>query len=175
MTHTARTLQSQDLSREGIELWIIYILFYYSRTWRASPDEWPAQCRDPSETTQTWKTIHTIHTPIHSNKANMKGRLWLPNDIRGPYGPKASWHSSYRWGKTPKKLHWGNLSRPRIEPGPAAWQARMLPLAPQRWTIVIEITSGVIRIYRWNQLLQSVKTGNFLFYLMFHGSQHGFH
>ena len=25
-------------------------------------------------------------------------------------------------------------SRPGIEPGPAAWQARMLPPAPQRWT-----------------------------------------
>ena len=42
-------------------------------------------------------------------------------------GPKASWHLSYRWGKTPKKPHPGNLSRRRIEPGPAAWQARMLP------------------------------------------------
>ena len=26
------------------------------------------------------------------------------------------------------------MSRPDIEPGPAAWQARMLPPAPQRWT-----------------------------------------
>ena len=33
-----------------------------------------------------------------------------------------------------KKPHPGNLSRPGIEPGPAAWQARMQPLAPQRWT-----------------------------------------
>ena len=57
-----------------------------------------------SKTTQTWKSIHTIHTPIHSNKANnMKGWLWQPNDIRGPCGSKASWHLSYRWGKTPKK------------------------------------------------------------------------
>ena len=53
--------------------------------------------------------------------------LWWPNDIRGPCGPKASWHSSYRWGKTPKNPHPGNLSRPGIEPGPAAWQAHMLP------------------------------------------------
>ena len=44
---------------------------------------------------------------------------------------KVSWHLSYRWGKTPKKPHPGNLSRPGTEPGPAAWQARMLPLAPQ--------------------------------------------
>ena len=67
-------------------------------------------------------------------------RIWnddddgRPNDIRGPWGPKISWHLSYGWGKTPKKPHPGNLSRPGIEPGPAAWQARMLSLAPQRWT-----------------------------------------
>ena len=34
--------------------------------------------------------------------------------------------------KPRKKPHPGNLSRPGIEPGPAVWQARMLPLAPQR-------------------------------------------
>ena len=27
-----------------------------------------------------------------------------------------------------------NLTRPGVEAGPAAWQARMLPHAPQRWT-----------------------------------------
>ena len=54
----------------------------------------------------------------------------------GILGPKASWHLSYGWGKTPKKPHPGNLSRPGIEPGPAAWQARMLPPIPQRWTTV---------------------------------------
>ena len=87
-----------------------------------------------SETTRTWKTIHTIHASIHSNKANMKGWLWRPNDIRGLCGPKASRQLSYRWGKTPKKPHPGNLSRLGIEPGSAAWQARMLPPVLQRWT-----------------------------------------
>ena len=57
-----------------------------------------------SETTQTWKTIHTIHAPINSNKANMKWWSWRSNDIRGPCGPKASWHLSYRWGKPRKYL-----------------------------------------------------------------------
>ena len=88
-----------------------------------------------SETAQTWKTIHTKHTLSHPNKANMEWWWRRPNDIRGPWGPKVSWHLSYRWGKTPKKPHPGNLSRPGIEPGPAAWQARMLLLAPHRWTI----------------------------------------
>ena len=54
-----------------------------------------------SETAQTWKTIHTRHTLIQSNKVNMKGWLWQPNDIRGPCGPKVSWYLSYRWGNPP--------------------------------------------------------------------------
>ena len=87
-----------------------------------------------SEIAQTWKTIHTKHTLTHPNKAKMEWWWRRPNDIRGPWGPKVSWHLSYRRGKTPKKPHPGNLSRPGIEPGPAAWQARMLPFAPQRWT-----------------------------------------
>ena len=58
-----------------------------------------------SETTRTCKTIHIIHAPIHSNKANMKGWLWWPNNIRGSLGTKPSWHLSYRWGgKTRKNL-----------------------------------------------------------------------
>ena len=104
---------------------------------------WPPRMSDQpnagatSETAQTWKTIHTKHTLNHPNKAIMEWWLRRPNDILGPWGPKDSWHLSYRWEKTPKKPHTGNLSRPGIEPGPAAWQARMLPLAPQRWTILI--------------------------------------
>ena len=41
-----------------------------------------------SETAQTWKTIHTKHTPIHTNKANMEWWLRRPNDIRRPWGLK---------------------------------------------------------------------------------------
>ena len=99
-----------------------------------------------SETAQTWKTIRTKHTLSHPNKANMELGLQRPNGIRGPREPKVSWHLPYRWGKTPKKPHPGNLSRPGIEPGPAAWQARMLPLAPQRWTIIIIIIFIIIII-----------------------------
>ena len=56
-----------------------------------------------SETAQTWKRIHTKHTPIGTNKANIAWWLRRPNDIRGPCGPKVSRHLFYRWGKTPKK------------------------------------------------------------------------
>ena len=68
---------------------------------------------------------------------NKYGWLWWPDDIREPCGPKAPWHLSYRWGKPPKKTHPGNLSWPGIELGPAAWQARILPSVPQRWTCIV--------------------------------------
>ena len=54
--------------------------------------------------------------------------MMMATEIRGPNGPKASWHSSYRWGKTPKKT----------SPEPAMWQARMLPPVPQRWTLIVK-------------------------------------
>ena len=40
------------------------------------------------------------------------------NDIWGPWGPKASWHLSYRWGKTPKKLTQETCSDWGLNPGP---------------------------------------------------------
>ena len=102
-----------------------------------------------SETAQTWKTIHIKHTLSHPKKANMEWWLRRPNDIRGPWGPKVSWHLSYAWGKTPKKPHPGNLSRSGIEPGPAAWHARMLPLAPQRWTLLRLRVENPKRLWFW--------------------------
>ena len=67
----------------------------------------------------------------------------------------------------PRKIpHPGNLSRPGIEPGPAAWQARMLLLAPQRWTpskITVEkfkfkwfayhITAENLRVWKWHMAI----------------------
>ena len=83
VTHATRALEI-DACRER-ELTLDHTYFFdHTRTWRASPDEGSAQCRATSKTIQTRKTIHTIHAPIHSNKANMKGCLRRPNDIRGP-------------------------------------------------------------------------------------------
>ena len=73
-----------------------------------------------SETTQTWKTIHTIDALILSR------RIW-----KDDYDGFLTFVLQVR--KNPEKPHPGNLSRPGIEPGPAAWQARMLPPVPQRW------------------------------------------
>ena len=80
---------------------------------------------------------HNFQTHFAFIAKTKKTQLWWwPNDIQGPWGPKASRHLSYRWGKTPKKPHPGNLSWPGIEPGPAAWQACMLVPCPQRWTLI---------------------------------------
>ena len=71
-----------------------------------------------------------------------------------PRGPKVSWHLSYSWGKTPKKPHPGNLSRPRIEPGPATWQARMQLPIPQRWTDIRSISAIILTVVKggWKDL-----------------------
>ena len=118
VTHATRAFQSKDLSGEGINSGS-HTYFYHTRTWRVSPDEGSAQWWDIF---WTWKTIHTIHAPIHSSKANMKGWLRWPNYIQEPYGAKAFWHLSYRWGKTPKKPHPGNfiIIRSRV-PGYGGW------------------------------------------------------
>ena len=63
---------------------------------------------------------------------NDYGWLRWPNDIRGPWGLK---HPDICITGEGKKSHPGNVSRPGIEPGPAAWQARMIPPVPQGWTI----------------------------------------
>ena len=57
----------------------------------------------------------------------------------GTLGPKASWHLSYKRGKTLKKPHPGNLSWLGIELGPAAWQACMLAPVPQQCTLSYSI------------------------------------
>ena len=87
-----------------------------------------------SETAPTWKAIHIKHTLKSSQQGEYGMMITTAKWYSGTLGPKVSWHLSYRWGKTPKKPHPGNLSRPGIEPGPAAWQARMVPIAPQLWT-----------------------------------------
>ena len=94
---------SCDLLVEGINSGSHTYFFDHTRILRASRRSDQLNAGATSVTTQTWKTIHTIHAPIHSNKANNKGWLWRPNDIRGPCERKASWHLSYRWGKTAEK------------------------------------------------------------------------
>ena len=157
MTHATQALQRHDLSGQGINS--ESHTYFLTTQGHGEPPRMSEQLNvgATSETAQTWKTIHTRHTLIHSNKVTMKWWLWRPNDIRGPCLSKVSWHLSYRWGKIPEKLHPGNLSRPGIEPGPAAWQPRMLPPVPQWWTNYNIILKNVVEVI-------NIKDINMIFY-----------
>ena len=50
----------------------------------------------------------------------------------------------------PEKISVKNLSRPGIEPGPAALQARMLPLASQQWTEITSLTFKLLDYFLKN-------------------------
>ena len=110
--------------------------FDHTRTWRASPDEWSAQCRGHlRDSTNMKDNTHQAHT--HSSQQGECGMMmttvkWYSGTLGG--GLKFPDICLTGEEKPRKKPHPGNLSRPGIESGPAAWQARMLPLAPQRWT-----------------------------------------
>ena len=73
MTHATRALQSHDLS--GEKLTLDHIQTFLTTQGHGGPPQISDQLNAgaTSEKTQTWKTIHTIHAPIHSNKANIKG------------------------------------------------------------------------------------------------------
>ena len=120
---------------EGIKQWITYILFWPYKDmeglpgWVISPMPEPPPRQHKHERQYTPSTHSVIPT----------SRIWKDDDdgqmIFGDLGG-LKFHDICLTGegKNPKKPHPGNLSRPGIEPGPAAWQAQMLPLAPQRWT-----------------------------------------
>ena len=96
--------------REGIKFWIIYILFWPHQDMEDLPG-WGISLM-PGPPPRQHKHERRYTPGIHSNKANMKWWLWRPNDIRGPCGPKFSWHFP------PKKPHPRNLSRQGSNPGP---------------------------------------------------------
>ena len=111
--------------------------FGHTRTWCASPDEWSAQCRGHlRDSTNMKDNTHQAHTVIPTKRIwndDYDGQM-IFGDLVGLKFPGICLTDEE---KPRKKPHPGNLSRPGIEPGPAAWQARMLPLAPQRWTYLI--------------------------------------
>ena len=108
--------------------------FDHTRTWRAYPDEWSAQCRGHlRDSTNMKDDTHQAHFVIPTRriwKDDYDGQM-IFGDLGGLMFPGICLIGE---GKPRKKPLTGNLSRPGIEPGPAAWQARMLPLSPQRWT-----------------------------------------
>ena len=73
MTHASRALQSHDLSRKGINCGS-HTYFLTAQGHGGPPrmsDQLSAEAT--SKTTQTLKIIYTIHSLVHSNKADMKG------------------------------------------------------------------------------------------------------
>ena len=136
MTHAARALQSHDLSGEGIKLWITDILFWPHKDvevlpgWVISPMPGPA----PSQHKHERQYIPSTHSVIPTRRIwndDYDGQM-IFGDLGGLKFPDICLTGEE---KTPKKPNPGNMSRPGIEPGPAAWQVRMLPLAPQRWAL----------------------------------------
>ena len=78
--------------------------FDHRRTWRASPDEWSAQCwghlRDSTNMKDSTHQAHTQSTQQGEYEMMITTAKWYS----GTLGPKVSWHLSYRWGKTsPRK------------------------------------------------------------------------
>ena len=137
MTHAARALQSHDLSGEEIKLWITYILFSPHKDmeglpgWVISPMPGPPPRQHKQERQYTPST-HSVIPTRRIWKDDYDGQM-IFGDLGGLKFPDICLTGEE---KLRKKPHPGNLSRPGIEPGPAAWQACMLPLAPQRWTLL---------------------------------------
>ena len=125
MTHAARALQSHDLSGRELNYGSHTYFFHHTRTWRASPDEWSAQCQGHlRDGTNMKDNTHQARTQS-SQQGEYRMMLRRPNDIRGPWALKFP-DICLTGEEKPRKPRPGNMSRPRIEPGPAAWQARML-------------------------------------------------
>ena len=108
--------------------------FDHTRTWRASPDEWSAQCRgnlrDSTNMKDNTLSTHSVIPTRRRWNGDYDGQM-IFRDLVGLKFPDICLTGEK---KKPIKPHPGSLSRPGIEPGPFAWEARMLPLAPQRWT-----------------------------------------
>ena len=121
LTHA---LQSQDLSGEGIDI-VSHTNFFFTTQGHGGPSL--DKGSPPRQHERERRYIPFTHPFILTRwiwKIDYYGQMvfW---DL---CGNKASSNLSYRWGKTPEKPYPGNLSRPGIEPGPAAGEVRMLRL-----------------------------------------------
>ena len=103
MAHAARALQSHDLSWERIKLCCGSHILFWPHKDMEGLSGWvisPMPGRPPRQNKYERQYTPSIHSVIPTR------RMWMmitANDTRGPWGPKVSWHLSYRWGKTPKK------------------------------------------------------------------------
>ena len=135
VTHAARASQSHDLSGERTKLWITYILFSPYKDMEALPGWVISSMPGPPPRQHKHERQYTpsTHSVIPTRRIwndDYDGQM-LFGDLGGLKIPVICLTGEEKPRKKPQP---GNLSQPGIEPGPAAWQARMLPLAPQRWT-----------------------------------------
>ena len=91
--------------------------FDYTRTWRASLDEWSAQCRGHLRGSTNMKD-NTHQALSHPNKANVEWWLRRPNDIRGTWGLKFPDISLTGEGKSRKNLPQETCPDRGTNPGP---------------------------------------------------------
>ena len=88
-----------------------------------------------NEYTRQKSSISIVYRVWVLGRVNIGGH-WRPygiiyDDYEGKWYPgidEVSWHLSYSLGKTPEKPQPGRMTRQGIEPGPAGWEATMLPL-----------------------------------------------
>ena len=119
VTHTARALQSHDLSEEEIKLGITYILFWPHKDMEGLPG-WVISSMSGHlrNRTNMKDDTHQVHTHSFEQDEYEMMIMTAKSYIRGSCGPKVSWHLSDRWGKpSPQKSHSGNLYRTGIELG----------------------------------------------------------
>ena len=111
-------------------LWITYILFWLHKDmeglsgWVISPMLGPPPSQYKHERQYTPSTHSDIPTRQRWND-DYYGQM-LFGDLGGLKFPDICLTGEEK----PRK----NFTQPGMEPRPAAWQACMLPLAPQRWT-----------------------------------------
>ena len=86
MTHASRALRSRDLSREEITFGSHTYFLDHTRTRRAPRMSDQLNSGATFETTQTLKRIHTIHSHIHSNKADMIRMIMMVKWYSGNHG-----------------------------------------------------------------------------------------
>ena len=130
VTHAARALQSHDLSGEWTKLWITYILFWPHKNMEGIPG-WvirPIPGPPPRQHKHERRYTPGTHSFIPTR------RIW--NDVGGQmtFGDLVGLKLPDICLAGEEKPHPGNMCRSGIELGPAAWQARMVPPAPQQWT-----------------------------------------
>ena len=134
VTNAALALQSHDLSREGIKLWITYILFWPHKDteglpgWLISPMPGPPPRQHKHERQYTPNTHSVIPTRRIWN--DDYGGQMIFGDLGGLKFPDICLTSEEK-----PRINLTQETCPDRGSSPArSWPARMLPLVPQRWT-----------------------------------------